>query len=417
MAANAEEAANRRRFATVLLCGLCALSAIGVLIVTGRGTEVDTELAVLSSISMPEQVPAGTIVSIEVTSLSQSGDAEVTLQNGLGRLHFMVPISSGTGTLNLPASVTQQAGVITAISGEAAATMIVEPGEVAEVVAPLVGPRTIVADGDDVTLAVVLPVDRYGNQVGDGASVDLQWEQPSLVGEASRDTTIAVETENGMVFVLIPSGEVAGPTTIGATARTSAGEVINAAAVRIDEVPGTVRQIDLLSVDPEGVADGRSLVALITDTLVDRFNNQLSDGTSAQFVFAGPAGQGVVPATVQNGVVRVELVAPDRPGTLTGRLEVQGQESNEISIEFTSGIASFEAELERIGDDVVLRIDDAIDPNGSFVADGTEVEWGEHVTQIRQGAAEIWLPAGLVADPVPSIEILGLEQHAVGSRS
>ena len=107
MAANAEEAANRRRFATVLLCGLCALSAIGVLIVTGRGTEVDTELAVLSSISMPEQVPAGTIVSIEVTSLSQSGDAEVTLQNGLGRLHFMVPISSGTGTLNLPASVTQ----------------------------------------------------------------------------------------------------------------------------------------------------------------------------------------------------------------------------------------------------------------------------------------------------------------------
>ena len=220
-----------------------------------------------------------------------------------------------------------------------------------------------------------------------------------------------------MVSVLIQSGEVAGPTTIGATARTSEGEAIHGAAVRIDEVPGTVNHIELMVVDSVGIADGRSLVDLETNTLLDRFENQLVDGTVGQFTFTGPAGSGIVPGTVQNGVVRVELVAPDTPGTLTGHLEVQGRQSNRVSIEFSSGIAHFEAAIERIGDDVVLRVGDAVDSTGSFVADGTEVRWGEHVTQIRQGAAEVWLPAGLVADPVPGVQILGLERRATESPS
>ena len=377
----------------------------------------DAEFVAVTGLSTPDQIAAGTIASIDVTSEADSGNAEIVVQNAFGRLHFIVPIRTGIGTLDLPPAVTQQAGIITVSATEAQASLTVDPVEVAEVVAPLVGPRTVVADGRDTTLAVVLPVDRYGNQVADGTTVDIEWEQPVRSGTPSNTTAITLETENGMAVSLVPSGETAGPTTVRATATTSAGQLVHAAAVRIDEVPGRVEGIELLEVDENGSADGRSLVAVETDMLFDAFGNQLMDGTLGQFVFDGPAGRGVVPGTVQNGVVRIEIVAPDKPGRLVGFVEVQGERSNEVQIEFASAIASFDARIEQLGADAVLRIESALDPEGAFVADGTEVRWGEHNTQIRQGAAEIWLPAALVPEKLPSVEILGLEETPEGAVS
>ena len=97
---------------------------------------------------------------------------------------------------------------------------------------------------------------------------------------------------------------------------------------------------------------------------------------------------------------------------LTGRLAVQGVPSNELAIRFDSAIASFDATVEQLGNDVVLRVDSAVDASGAFVADGTEVIWGDHRTQIRRGEAEIWLPSNLIGNATPTVEILGLQRLA-----
>ena len=76
------------RFATTVLCGLFAVTAICVLVLTRQGNEADGEFVALSSISMPEQVSAGTIVSIEVASPVDAGNSEVIVHNGFGRLRF-----------------------------------------------------------------------------------------------------------------------------------------------------------------------------------------------------------------------------------------------------------------------------------------------------------------------------------------
>ena len=302
---------------------------------------------------------------------------------------------------------------MTLTSGDARTTLIVTPGEVAELVAPLVGPRTIVADGADTSLAVTLPVDGYGNQVADGTAIDVEWQQPTHAGPVQQVTRRELATTDGMAWVLVPSGQVAGPTTIRSTSRTSSGAQINAAAVRIDEVPGLVAQIAIAATSKRGKGDGRSLIEIESERLVDSFGNELLDGASAQFLFDGPSGQGVVPGTVQNGVVRLELVAPPSSGTLTGRLSLQGVLSNELVIRFDSAIASFDATVERVDGDAVLRVASAVDSSGAFVADGTQVVWGDQTTQTRRGRAEIRLPSTLIGDTAPSVEILGLEQPVI----
>lgn len=386
---------------TAHVFGVVLAVALGALFAGDLVRPQGSPFITADSLTLPDVVEAGEIVSIEATSTDDVGFAEVIVHVGYGQLRFEMAIVEGQGRLDLPAAVTQHAGLVQIESGTERETLQILPGEVTTLIAPLVGPRTIVANGNDETLAVLLPTDRFGNQVADGTETTVMWEQPGDVV-----ATAVSSTADGMAWTMIASGEVAGPTIVAATTRDG-GEVVRGAAVRIDEVPGTVRSITLRSSSLTGRADGRSVLAIETDELVDAFGNVLADGTSAHFVFDGPSGQGVVTGTVQNGIARIELTAPTEPGRLVGYLDVHGVQSNEVEIDFESAISGFEVRLDTVGEETVLRVENALDPSGAFIADGTTVTWGELVGVLRRGSAEIWIPAAL-ADVNASVEILGL---------
>ncbi len=388
-----------RRIAAVLTMAL--IITTGDIAAEMAMVDADNQaFVVVDSLMVPEVIDAGQMVTIEAQTASSAGAAVVIVHSAYGQMRFEMPVADGEGHLMLPAAVTQHAGIVTVVSGDQVETMEIRPGEVTTLVAPLVGPRTIVANGADETLAVVLPADRFGNQVADGTDTNILWEQPGGVG-----MTASPETIDGMAWALIPSGEIAGPTTVRATA--DADGTVRGSAVRIDEVPGTVRDITLTAIETTVLADGRSVVALYTDELTDAFGNTLADGTIAQFIFDGPSGRGALTGTVQNGAVHIELSAPTTPGRLTGYVEIHGIASNEVAIEYATAIASFDARVEFIGEEVVLRVDNALDPSGAFVADGTEVRWGDLRASLRRGSAEIWIPASFV-DADARVEILGL---------
>ena len=388
-----------RRIAAVLTMAL--IITTGDIAAEMAMVDADNQaFVVVDSLMVPEVIDAGQMVTIEAQTASSAGAAVVIVHSAYGQMRFEMPVADGEGHLMLPAAVTQHAGIVTVVSGDQVETMEIRPGEVTTLVAPLVGPRTIVANGADETLAVVLPTDRFGNQVADGTDTNIMWEQPGGVA-----MTASPETADGMAWALIPSGEVAGPTTVRATA--DADGTVRGSAVRIDEVPGTVRDITLTAIETTVLADGRSVVALHTGELSDAFGNTLADGTIAHFIFDGPSGRGTLTRTVQNGAVHIELSAPTTPGRLTGYVEIHGIASNEIAIEYATAIASFDARLEFIGEEAVLRVDNALDPSGAFVADGTEVAWGDLRASLRRGSAEIWIPASLV-DADARVEILGL---------
>ena len=390
-----------RRWLLFILVLLVAISSM-----LARAFVMDShteEFVVVESLDAPDAIDAGDIATINVRG-RVDGVSELFVLGAYARLRFEVSIANGEGRLDLPAAVTQHAGVVTIESGGSSHDMEIYPGAVSTLVAPLVGPRTIVANGADQTLAVLLPTDRFGNQVADGTDTEVAWTQPDDV-----DGTRSIETADGMSWVLVSSGEVTGPTTIRASAHAGDGDggSVRGAAVRIDEVPSIVTNIELSSAAAVGLADGRSVITLNTEPLTDGFDNTLADGTSAQFRFDGPSGQGVVTGTVQNGVVRIELAAPARPGRLTGYLDIQGVASNDITIDYSTAISGFDAYVETIGEEAVLRVSNALDPSSAFIADGTEVRWGDLRGTLRHGSAEIWIPAAL-ADVDANVEILGL---------
>ena len=388
-----------RRLVTVLVMSF-VITAGDIAAEMLTGEPPDQPRVAVESFVAPDVVVAGDSVVVEMSGSLGDGVVDVLLQGAYGVMRFEVAIVEGQGRLALPPAVTRQAGTWTVESGELAQTLEVLPREAATLVAPLVGPRTIVANGADQTLAVLLPTDRFGNQVADGTDSTIAWEQPGGSTSAANPGVV-----DGMAWALIPSGQVAGLTTVRATA--GADEGVRASAVRIDEVPGVVRDITLTASEPRGIADGRSVVTLHTNQLVDAFGNTLADGTIAHFIFDGPSGRGMLNSTVQNGVVHIAVHAPASPGKLTGHVVIHGTESNDVEIDFATAIDGFDARIEFIGDEALLRIEHALDPSGAFVADGTEVTWGDLRGSVRRGSAEIWIPAAL-ADAEAPVEILGL---------
>ena len=152
------------------MAGLSALSrritavlAMALIITTGditaemaMGEPSDQVFVAVDSLLVPGVIDAGQTVTIEAQTASPTGAAEVIVHGAYGQLRFEIAIVDGEGHLMLPAAVTQHAGMVTIESGDQIETMEILPGEVATLVAPLVGPRTIVANGADETLAVLL---------------------------------------------------------------------------------------------------------------------------------------------------------------------------------------------------------------------------------------------------------------------
>lgn len=398
----------RRNVVAFVLLGLFLAATIPSSRFWSQDDSSESSLVTMTTLTVIDRVSAGQVVTIVGTSAESAGVGEVLVDTAFGRLRFDMLMTGGHGQIDLPVAVTQHASVISIAAGDVVETLTVEPGGVDELIAPLVGPRTIVADGRDESLAVLLPVDRFGNQVADGTAAEVEWQQPNEVPGEHVSTRIRLDTEDGMAWMLAESGTTAGPATIRATATSSSGDVVHAAPVRIDEVPGRVGEIELLSRSDEGIADGRSLTTLESGTLTDDFGNELLDGTIAHLHFDGPSGRGSVAGTVQNGVVHLDLVAPDRPGTVTARLQVHDSVSADVEIEFGSAIAHFDAHLHSIGSDLVLRIENALDNDDAFVPDGTEVVWGEQRAQLRFGAAEIRVPKAAVPEQPQPVEVLGL---------
>ena len=125
--------------------------------------------------------------------------------------------------------MSRTAGHLTLLVGEHQLDVAVAPGTPDGFTDVLVGPRTIVADGKDLSLAVVTPGDIYGNAMPAGTSVDFQRLDPAK--ERSSDATT--------VFRSIASTRLVAGTEAGANSVwVTMGQITGVPAV-LNEVPGS----------------------------------------------------------------------------------------------------------------------------------------------------------------------------------
>ena len=278
-------------------------------------------------LEMDSVVMAGS--PLEIVIVAEPGAiVDLYVIDSYGASRHRVDIEDERALVELPAIVAGPLHVI-AISGsaEATSTAVVQPANPASAPSPLVGARSIVADGKDRAMVVVIPEDEFGNPTGSAT--------PALVTAVHPDgTRVVYGTEAGatLQWTWVPSVITAGTAQLVVDLAGYRGPVRT--LVQIPAAPITFEVEPVTELRP---ADGLTLVEVTTTPLADRFGNRIVDGTAALVTARyGDGTESAQTAIVVGGVARALIEAPDRPGRVYVRVSVHGVSSSELALEFSA---------------------------------------------------------------------------------
>lgn len=330
-------------------------------------------------IDAPAELAAGEPVTIvvESTPLTATGSLLLTAQGSFGYLPQQAPLVDGRAVFTLEPLHTRRAGLVQLIarSGSVAATqdLAITPGIAADPLLPLIGPRSIVADGKHWTMAVIAPRDALDNPVADGTVVTVRAQHPILPGAepATGLAIIRTRTQNLLAWVRIDSRTRAGRMLISASAGTG-----HSPERSVMEVPGAPLPFTLHADRLTIPADGRQVVNIESDPITDRYGNQLFDGTHVTILAATPAGeQRTLPAITIDGRIYATLQAPNQPGPMFVRAWIDGVASALLQLDFTPGpaVQTINVVTKTTREGVVITAGPLVGQLDQFIPDGAEV--------------------------------------------
>jgi hypothetical protein len=328
------------------------------------------------SVEAQTEIIAGETLDLDV-NMPAAGAVKVLALSGASALLFTPELPEGRSSWTVPDAVTKTAGRLTLLIGGNQVEVAIRASEPNDFTNILLGPRTIVADGKDLTLAVVAPGDIYGNALPNRTPVQFQRL------EANQDrSSYDREVERSLAFARLGAGTTAGANSIWVTVENTTG-----VPAVLNEVPGVATAVELELATSAVVADGRQVIELATAELVDEFGNQLPDGVAGVFRLTTADTTTVVPATVQRGRLLAFWTAPDSPAVLRITASVNGQTSGSATIRAVTGVRPFEVTGSLEIDGYRIRVGPILDPSGALVANGTEVVIGDRSTTTADGVA------------------------------
>lgn len=225
-----------------------------------------------------------------------------------------VTIVNGQGTTALIAPWNEQRGDVTIIAQvgplQARTTTSLQPSMVIEPLRPLVGARSIIANGATWSMVVVIPHDQFGNPIADASAVDITAQRPNQA-----ITTLSVKTAHLLAWQRLYSQTIAGKTLISAQSQGRFGpqaELLEVAGWPVDI------SVELGQLSTRIRADGNSFIPLQTNVIRDAFGNVMPDGTSVVFeVEDGTGLKRMINSVTIRGVAEAQILAPNQATTLT----------------------------------------------------------------------------------------------------
>ena len=304
---------------------------------------------------------------------------------------------------------TEQSGLLTAIvrtaDGVGTASVAVEPGQAVDGITPLAGPRSMTADREHWTMVTAFARDRFGNAVADGTIVEVVARHPDGSVE-----TVEAPVQHLLAAVRVFSETLAGRTTLRVDVDGATGD-----EVEVLEVPGPPVSVELIEPATPLRADGRQLVEIRSDVLVDQFGNELLDGTVGVVQLFGPSGRGTLRTITIDGQAEFVIEAPSTPGSLSLELTVDGVRSDSLVLNFGADVTVLPVEVDRTGDAVTLTIGPVLTELGGFVPDGTiaRILGVDHELELDVVIADGMAVALL--DPVPD-DLVAVDVTVLGAR-
>lgn len=365
-----------RRWLLPALFGLLALLALSGCAPGAAEAPAAPTLSGALTLETPAAVRASAPVPVTIARDDAPDGLAVTLaaQGSYGMRVYGGVFAKGRAIITLPGEHTRQTGVVTLLARAGTARgegqVEIRPNPPADPVQPIVGPRSVAADGEHETMALVVPFDDYGNPVAEGTPLTLRILHP---GDVLEQQTLTVT--NLLAWGWVRSRTRAGRAVVSASVGDAHGP-----DATYDEVPTWPAPFGLSASPLNLPADGRQLLTLRTDLIRDRFGNPMIDGTLVTFVVevAGSEPR-FVPAYTVDGAAEAQLQAPTEPGTVTVRATLYGVDSRPLTLSFAAGPAVgtivVKAQVNARDGFVALSAGPLLAALDQFVPDGTPVEF------------------------------------------
>jgi len=343
-------------------------------------------------VSAPQQIQAGSVLQVRVerADAAEGLALKLVVEGSYGVQVYDGTFANSVAVVLIPGEDTHRAGMLTLIATAGAARgeghVAIMPGPAVDPVTPLVGGRSIIADGEHWSIAVAVPFDSYGNPLADTTPVEFRTLHP---GE--RLETRVVPISGLLAWQRIFSSKRAGRALVSVRVEDAYGPEATFA-----ETPGWPTRFGLSASPTSLPADGRRLLTLRTDVIRDAFGNPMLDGTLVTFVVETPEGAPrLIPAYTIDGAAEAQLQAAAQPGSVTVRATLYGVESDPLSITFTPGpaVGVFPTAAYVNGRDgiVALEVGPLLGPLGQFVPEGVPVHFvvtgPDHVVRTADGVA------------------------------
>ncbi len=298
--------------------------------------ETDIDPARELTVEAPKGHAAGEPMTItaELPGVPDETIGRLTLLGSYGVWLYEGEFAKEKVVFNVPSSDMEHAGFVTAVVKVDGMTtrerFEIIPGEAVEPLTPLVGPRTITANGKSWSIAAVIPFDKFANPIVDGSTATFRIFHPGNVLE-----TFRTDTRHLVAWLRVNSKTQAGKTFITAQVGDAFGKETELLEMADWPVPFTMTN------EPEVVvADGKQLTQVRTSRIVDQFGNVMPDGTLVQFIVTDEDGfKRILPSKTVDGFAHLPLQAPLRPTRFTVVATVFAIESEPLVVNFSPGPA------------------------------------------------------------------------------
>jgi hypothetical protein len=320
------------------------------------------------SIDHPATIQAGMPTNIVVRQTGSTRQVSLVVLGSAGSVTTQAIPVNGKAEFSLSSDATRLAGTVSlfARAGNrvSSATMVIKPGPMSNIVDPIVGPRSIITDGIDLTMAVAFPMDVLGNVAENGTPVDFTFDHPD------GSTTRKVSTVKGLLAWREFNAHFEAGNAQAST--RSSGQFGRSYTLR--ETPSIPEAFTLNGSKLLPAADGFTLVQVFTSPLKDIHGNLFDDGTAVIFTWDGPEGRSRQTSKTLAGVAELVFEAPSSPSTVTFTAWALGTTSSPLELKFQPATANIAVRLERSDHLLTARIGPVIGDHDAYVKDGTRAQ-------------------------------------------
>jgi hypothetical protein len=350
-------------------------------------------------IDHPTSILAGTPTNIVVRQTGTTKQVSLVVLGSAGSVTTQAIPVNGKAEFSLTSDATRLAGTVSLFARAddrvRSASMVIKPGPMSNIVDPIVGPRSIITDGIDLTMAVAFPMDVLGNVGENGTTVDFTFDHPD--GTKTRETS--------SVDGLVAWREFNAHFQAGNAQASSSSSGQFGRSYTLRETPSTPDAFTLSGPKLLPVADGFTLVQVSTSPLRDVHGNLFDDGTAVIFTWDGPGGRSRQTAKTLDGVAQLVLEAPSSPSTVTFSGWALGATSSPLELKFQPATANIAIRLERSDRLLTARIGPVIGDHDAYVKDGTDAKvtiTGSEGGKITR-SVELVAASAIVREPMTSL--------------